>query len=274
MTIDSHQHFWKYDASRHAWITDEMNVLKRDFLPDELSVLLKQHGMDGCVVVQADQTEDENEFLLSLAGQHDFIKGVVGWVDLRVAGLEERLYYFTKHTKLKGFRHIVQSEPSGFLDDRKFVEGVRRLSQFGFTYDLLIYHHQLPEALRFLSQVENVNIAIDHLAKPAVRSGEIIEWKKHISVAASFQNVFCKVSGMVTEANWQHWKQEDFQSYLDHIFEVFGPARVMYGSDWPVCLLAASYAQQFEIVSKYVSQLSPSEKKCVMGENAKRFYNL
>jgi L-fuconolactonase len=272
--IDSHQHFWKYDPRRHSWIDDKMKVIQKDFLPSDLEPLLKKNQLEGCVAVQVDQAEMENTFLLELARQHKFIKGVVGWVDLRAPDLEERLEYFSQFPSLKGFRHIVQGEPKGFLSNPTFIKGVKKLAQFNFTYDLLIYHHQLQEALPFVQQVQEVKIVIDHLAKPSIRTKEKTHWELNMAALATFQNVHCKLSGMVTEANWHSWRQEDFEPYLDEVFECFGADRLMYGSDWPVCLVAANYDEQLSIVRQYVSKLSSVEKQKVFGDNAKRFYNL
>jgi L-fuconolactonase len=272
--IDSHQHFWKYDAIRDSWITEEMKVIRRDFLPDDLQPLLTQHGIRGCVVVQADQSEAETDFLLSLADRHDFVKGIVGWVDLRAKNLSDRLEYYSKFKKLKGFRHIVQGEPAGFLSQPDFIRGVKVLAQFNFTYDLLIYHHQLEEALAFVHHVPEVRIVVDHLAKPSIRTKEKTKWELNMAALSTFKNVTCKISGMVTEANWKNWKPEDFRPYLDELFEMFGPGRLMYGSDWPVCLLAGTYADQFNIVKTYLEEFSPEEKRLVMSENATKFYNL
>lgn len=274
MTIDSHQHFWKYNPVNHAWINDEMKIIQKDFLPEQLKPLLERHNIDGCVTVQVDQTEDENHFMLSLADKHDFIKGVVGWIDLRAADLDERLQFFQQFPKLKGFRHIVQGEPKGFLSDVKFIEGVKKLVRYNFTYDLLIYHHQLEEALKFVHHLPNVKIVVDHIAKPSIKTGEKTHWELNMAALATFKNVYCKVSGMVTEADWKNWKDDDFTPYLDEVFEAFGANRIMYGSDWPVCQVAANYEQQFAIVQQYISKLSAIEKQLVMGENAKTFYNL
>jgi L-fuconolactonase len=274
MTIDAHQHFWQYNAIRHAWINDDMKRIQQDFMPQHLAPLLHENNIDGCVSVQADQTEAETMLLLSLANQHDFIKGVVGWVDLRAANLDERLQHFSQFSKLKGFRHIVQGEPKGFLADARFIAGVRTLARYNFTYDLLIYHHQLEEALQFVRQLPEVKMVVDHIAKPSIRTKEKTHWELNMAALATFANVHCKVSGMVTEADWTQWKPEDFTPYLDEVFEVFGPHRIMYGSDWPVCLVAATYQQQLSLVKHHVSTLSESEKKGVFGENAKSFYNL
>lgn len=272
--IDAHQHFWKYDPVRDAWITPDMSVIRRDFLPADLAPLLKDNQVEGCIAVQADQSEEETMFLLSLAETSPFIKGVVGWVDLRDPGLERRLQHFTAYPKLKGFRHIVQGEPSGFLKDPAFVRGVQLLGDFGFTYDLLIYANQFEEALGFLQHTQQTKIVIDHLAKPSIRTGEKTRWELNLAAASTFKNVYCKVSGMVTEADWKHWKNETFFPYLDEVFECFGTDRTMYGSDWPVCLLAATYKQQLDVLEEYLSGMSSGEKHKVMHENAIRFYNI
>lgn len=274
MTIDAHQHFWKFDPIRDSWINDDMKVIRRNFLPEDLKPLLAGKNIDGCVAVQADQSEDETLFLLMLAAKHDFMKGVVGWVDLRSDKLRDRLNYFSQFPKLKGFRHVVQGEPKGFLSNPAFINGVRLLQSYNYTYDLLLYHHQLEEALTFLQQVPEVNIVIDHIAKPSISTGEKTQWELNMAAAATFKNVWCKVSGMVTEADWKNWKTGDFTPYLEEVFEAFGPERIMYGSDWPVCLVAASYDQQCAIVESFISKLSQHEKNLVMGENARRFYNL
>lgn len=272
--IDAHQHFWKFDPVRDAWITPDMSAIRRDFFPSDLEPLLKQNNFEGCVAVQADQSEKETMFLLSLAEQSPMIRGVVGWIDLRRADLKERLQYFSSFKKLKGFRHIVQAEPKGFLRDRTFIKGVNLLGEMGYTYDLLIYAHQLEEALAFLHDTRQTKIVIDHLAKPSIRTKEKTHWELNLAAAATFKNVYCKISGMVTEADWKHWKKEDFFPYIDEAFEAFGEDRLMYGSDWPVCLLAADYQRQFEILNEYLSRNSSIEKNKIMRENAIQFYNI
>lgn len=274
MTIDAHQHFWKYDPGRHSWITDDMKAIRRDFQPEDLQPLLEMNDIEGCVVVQVDQTEDETLTLLSLANQHDFIKGVVGWIDLRNPNLDSRLQYFSSLKKLKGFRHIVQGEKPGFLLQRDFIDGVRQLARYDFSYDLLIYHHQLEEALDFVRQVPETRIVIDHLAKPSIATQNRKQWDIHMRAMAEAPNISCKVSGMVTEARWPGWKYEDFVPYLDGVMNAFGTGRLMYGSDWPVCLVAATYQEQLLIVKRYLQKLSSLEKNQIMGENAERFYNL
>ncbi len=274
MIIDAHQHFWKYDPVRDSWITDDMDVIKRDFLSEDLLPELRANGVDGCVAVQADQSEDETHFLLDLAGKTTFVKGVVGWVDLRGDDLTEKLLYFRKFKLLKGFRHVVQGEPAGFLLDKVFINGVNQLAKHGFTYDLLIYHHQLKEALAFVASVPDTKIVIDHIAKPSIVSGEKTQWELNMAAMATFPNIFCKLSGMVTEASWRDWKRDDFYPYLDEVLEAFGPKRLMYGSDWPVCLVAASYKEQFDIVRDYISRLSEAEQRQILGGNAVAFYKL
>lgn len=272
--IDSHQHFWKYDPSRHSWIGENMSVIRRDFQPQDLKPLLDKNNIDGSVVVQVDQTEDETLSLLALANEYDFLKGVVGWIDLRNPHLGSRLEYFSTLKKLKGFRHIVQGEKPGFLKQRAFIRGVRDLAAYGFTYDLLVYHHQLEEALEFLKKAPDTKIVIDHIAKPSIATGDIREWRKFMEQIARLPNVLCKISGMVTEAKWSDWKYEDLVPYLDVVSAAFGTHRMMYGSDWPVCLVAAGYDQQFSVIEKYLGQFSTSEKKQILGENAETFYNL
>ncbi|UKJ05873.1 amidohydrolase family protein [Solitalea lacus] len=275
MIIDSHQHFWKYNTKNHAWITDEMSVIKRDFMPDDLIPLLAANMIDGCVAVQADQTEDETHFLLNLAEEHKFIKGVVGWVDFRSEDIDARLEYFSNFKKLKGFRHIVQAEPQeDFLLGKAFCNGIGSLKKYRFTYDLLVFPKQLPYVLSFVKLYPDQLFVVDHLAKPYIKSGKIDEWRKDIIALAQFSNVHCKLSGMVTEANWSNWKTIDFKPYVDVVLESFGIDRVMFGSDWPVSLLAASYDQCYELLHNLTHHLSSNEKDKLWGTNATQFYNL
>jgi L-fuconolactonase len=274
MRIDAHQHFWMFDPVRDAWISEEMRTIRKNFLPENLKPLLDTGRLDGCVAVQADQSEEETDFLLTLARQNDFIKGVVGWIDFRKENISERLSWYSQFKLVKGFRHIVQAEPAGFLSDKNFLYGIQQLHGHSFTYDILIYPHQLKETVTFIQKFPDQPFVIDHLAKPYIKEGKIEDWKKDISSCASFTNVNFKISGMVTEANWKNWKAEDFTPYLDVVLEKFGPKRLLYGSDWPVCLVAASYEQQLSIVENYIAKLSSTEKALIMGENAKGFYNI
>ena len=274
MRIDSHQHFWEYDPVRDAWIDDSMQVIRRDFLPQDLKPILNDNHIDGCIAVQADQSEAETEFLLKLSKDKSFIKGVVGWVDLCADDVENRLQYFLKSDKFCGVRHIVQAEPEGFLLRKDFQNGIKKLSKFNLTYDVLVKHRQLPEVIAFVEKFPNQPFVLDHLGKPPIALKELNKWKKNIEVLAKFPNVHCKISGMVTEADWQHWKPSDFTAYLDVIFNAFGTDRIMYGSDWPVCLLAAKYDEQLSIVEAYLSKFSEEDKSKIMGDNAAKFYNL
>jgi len=273
--IDAHQHFWHYNPVRDAWISDDMQVLRQDFLPHQLQPLLAEANMDGCVAVQADQSEAETRFLLQLAAENDFIKGVVGWVDLQADNVSERLDYFSEFEKLKGFRHLVQSEPDdAFMLRPQFQRGIALLEQYGFTYDVLIYPKHLAYAEQLITRCPYQNFIIDHLAKPNIRAGEIEVWKKGLEKLAQHPNVYCKVSGLVTEAHWSGWKPEDFTPYLDVVTEAFGTSRLVYGSDWPVCLLAANYKAQLAVVEKYFETFSATEQALVIGNNAEQFYRL
>lgn len=274
MTIDAHQHFWYYDSENYAWIDDSMRAIQKDFLPADLEPILQKNGFDGCVLVQVNQTEQENHDFLKFAQLYDFIKGVVGWVDLRAENLNERLEYFKSFAKLKGFRHIVQGEPVGFMQQESFVRGIRQLVNFDYTYDILIYPKQLKDALFLARECPDNKFVIDHIAKPDIKHKEISKWSNYIRQIAQHPNVFCKISGMVTEADWYNWKKEDFYIYLDLVLEFFGTDRIMYGSDWPVCLVAGTYEEQLSIVQSYFEKLSITEKENLFGGNATRFYGL
>lgn len=275
MTIDAHQHFWIFDPVRDAWINDDMSVIQRDFLPADLAPVLQENHVNGCVAVQADQSEEETNFLLDLAGRHDFIKGVVGWVDLRSPALASRLLHFSQFPKLKGFRHIVQGEPDNrFLLREDFCRGVQALAQYDLTYDILIYPIQLPAAEEFVQRFPEQRLVIDHMAKPYIKKGDIKDWEKSMRNIARSGNVYCKISGLVTEADWQHWKPEDMKTYLNVVLEAFGPARLMYGSDWPVCLVAGNYGRVKALVTDFIASLSAAEQAAIMGGNATAFYKL
>lgn len=275
MKIDSHQHFWKYHPINDGWINEEMKVIKRDFLPFDLEPLLKENQFDGCVAVQADQSEEETQFLLDLSKDNDFIKGVVGWVDLRAENIEERLEYFAKYEKLKGFRHIVQAEQDiNFMLLERFQDGISKLNKFDFTYDILIFPMHLQNAKKLVAKFPEQKFVIDHLAKPDFKQNDFAAWEKGIRAISQFPNVMCKVSGLVTEADWKNWKYEDFVFCLDVVFSAFGVDRLMYGSDWPVSLLAAEYSECVNIIEKYMSNFSDEDKRKVFGENAARFYGL
>lgn len=275
MKIDAHQHFWNFDPERHGWIDDRMQAIKRDFLPVDLEPVLAQTGFDGCVAVQADQTESETDFLLKLADENDLIKGVVGWVDLQAANIGERLDYFSQFPKLKGFRHIVQSEADPhFLERTAFRNGIANLQRFNFTYDILIYPHQLKSAIDFATAFPRQKFVLDHLAKPYIKKGLIREWHEDLKKLAALHNVWCKVSGLVTEADWQHHKQSDFEPYIEAAIDAFGIDRLLFGSDWPVCLVAASYKEVFNITHEVLKKFTEDEQAKFFGLNAVAFYKL
>ena len=274
-TIDSHQHFWQYNSQRHDWITDEMKVIQRDFLPSDLFPILQKNNIDGCISIQVDQTEAETNFLLKLSDNHDFIKGIVGWVDLRADNIYERLKHYAQFKKLKGFRHIVQTENDAeFMLRPKFKNGITALALYDFTYDILIYHYQLEQAIQLVKLFPNQKFVLDHLGKPDIKSGEYASWQTNIKKLALHQNVFCKISGMITEGQWNDWRPSDFNVYLDIIVKAFGIDRLMYGSDFPVCTLAATYEAQLNIIIGYFSTFTNLEKKKIMGDNASKFYEI
>ena len=273
MKIDAHQHFWQFDPVRDSWITEgAMSAIRRDFLPENLAPILSKNGFSACIAVQASQSEAETHFLLKLAETHDFIQGVVGWVDLKADNLASRLDYFSQFPKLKGFRHILQGEKPEFMLNPQFTEGVRSLGKKGFTYDILVFPKHLAAVQTFLQKLDNQPFVLDHIAKPYIKKGLIKQWAKDIKAIAKYQNVYCKVSGMVTEADWHNWQEPDFTPYLDIVFEAFGADRIMYGSDWPVCLLAADYEKQLSIVENYVLKWAHTEGGKIFGDNAKCFY--
>jgi L-fuconolactonase len=274
MNIDSHQHFWMYDPARHAWIDESMGLLKRDFLPEDLASELGANGMDASIAVQADQSEEETLFLLNLAERARGVAGVVGWTDLASPRIEERLRFFSQYRKLCGFRHVVQSEPDDFMLRPEFMRGISRLLEFGFAYDMLIYPKQLPAAIELAGRFPGQRFVVDHLAKPEIKTKGISDWAARISDIARNPNVYCKLSGLVTEADWRGWTPADFDAYLDVVFETFGVDRLMFGSDWPVCLLAGSYEQVRRIVEDYVDRNAPGAREKIFGENASRFYDL
>lgn len=274
MRIDSHQHFWKYDAVSKSWIDDSMTVLKRDFLPEDIRKELINCEINGCVAVQTDQSENETNYLLDLAAETPCIKGVVGWVDLLSDKVTERLAHFSQNKKLKGIRHILQEEPEGFMLTDEFKRGIKALSAFDLTYDILILPEHLGEALELVRQFPAQPFVLNHLAKPHIKDQRFSPWKKEITALAEMPNVSCKVSGLITEADWHKWHPEEIYPYLDIAFEAFGTERLMYGSDWPVCNLAGSYERAYELFFAYMQSFSEHEKESVFGLNAQKFYNL
>ena len=282
--IDSHVHFWKYHKVKDAWITNEMKILQRDFLPQHLEPELLENGVDGIVVVQADQSENETTFLLELAKKNPVIKGIVGWVDLQNENIENKLVYYAQSPIIKGCRHIVQAESEGFLRGERFLNGIKLLKNFNFTYDILIYENQLKEAIEFVNKFPEQKFVIDHCAKPAIKNKSIndpitidpmaIGWKEGMHEISKNENVYCKLSGLITEAKWNNWNEKDLYPYLDCVFEFFGIERLLFGSDWPVMLLSGTYTKWKDLLENYMKQFSDKEKQRVFGENAIKFYNL
>ena len=275
MIIDSHQHFWNYEAEKHSWIDDEMSVIRRDFLSDDLQKVFDENGVDACVAVQADQTTEETDFLISLAENNNFIKGVVGWVDLRSESIEEDLLKYKKYDVIKGFRHVVQEEQDhNFMLRPEFLNGIELLGKYDLCYDILIFPHQLGAALELVKKFPNQKFVIDHIAKPYIKDGFFEGWAVMMREIAKHQNVYCKISGMITEADYKTWTPEQVHPYMKLVLESFGASRVMYGSDWPVCLVAGNYSIVKALVTDFITDLSQEEQNAIMGGNAAKFYNL
>lgn len=275
MRIDSHQHFWRFDPDRDTWITPDMAAIQRDFLPEDLLPLLQKNNFDGCITVQSHQSEEETLFQLGNAEKHDFIKGVVGWIDLQADDIEARLEKFTSYKKLKGFRHVLQAETDRALMLKPaFMNGIKYLQQHGYTYDLLILPDQLPYACQLAAAFPEQIFIVDHIAKPLIKERQLNNWKKDINALAAFPNVWCKISGMVTEADWRFWEKEDFTVFLDTVTNAFGTKRILFGSDWPVCLVAATYEEVVDIATGYFSSLTEQEQNSFFGGNAAECYKL
>ncbi|SNR85510.1 amidohydrolase family protein [Hymenobacter mucosus] len=275
LKIDAHQHFWQYNPVRDAWIDEPMAAIQRDFLPPDLAPLLRQHGFAGSVVVQSDQSEAENDFQLRQADQYEFIKGVVGWVDLQAAAVAERLAYYQQFPKLKGFRHVLQGEADrALMLTPAFRRGIAALERHGYTYDLLVFPDQLRYATELVAAFPQQRFVLDHIAKPPIKAGEVGTWAADLRALAQHDNVSCKVSGMVTEADWQQWQPQDFRPYLDVVFEAFGPRRLLFGSDWPVCQVAGGYGAVVELAQHHLTTFSAAEQALFWGGNATAFYQL
>ncbi len=273
--IDSHQHFWRYNAEDYGWMAGDRSPLQVDYMPPDMQALLAASGIDGTVAVQARQVVRETEFLLALAEQFDLIRGVVGWVDMRADDVEAQLERFADHPRMVGVRHIVHDEADDrFMLGGNFLRGLAALKGHDLRYDLLLYPRHIPVAIEVVKQFPEQPFALDHIAKPFIKDGIVGAWEDDIRRLASFENVYCKVSGMVTEAAWKTWTQDDFAPYLDIVFDCFGVERLMFGSDWPVCTLAGSYSQVVGIVETYIAALSADEQAAVMGGNATAFYGL
>jgi len=275
MRIDSHQHFWKFDPIRDAWINESMATIQRDFYPEDLEPILKKHYIDGCVSVQADQSEAETKFLLELAEKHDFIKGVVGWVDFMHPHARERIAQYAENKKMKGMRHVLQGEPDrAYMLNPQFMKGIAALKNYDLAYDILVFPDQLGYTNQFIKNISGVRFVIDHIAKPDIKNQNIDKWEHSMRLIAQHENAWCKISGMITEADWKNWQYDDFVPYLDIVFEAFGANRVMFGSDWPVCNVAGGYDKMIGIVEQYTAKLSADEQCRFWGLNAIEFYKL
>ncbi|HSU30496.1 MAG TPA: amidohydrolase family protein [Bryobacteraceae bacterium] len=273
--IDSHHHFWRYNPEEYSWIDDSMALLRRDFLPEDLRPEIQRAGIDGVISVQARQNLEETRWLLALAANHSFIRGVVGWVPLTDIKLPQVLQSLAGNEKLKSIRHVLQGEP----DDRymlrsDFNRGIDLLQEFNLAYDILIFERHLPYVLEFVKQHPQQVFVLDHVAKPRIRDRIVSPWRENVRELAKFPNVYCKISGMVTEAGYTTWKEEDLAPYFDTVLEAFGPSRLLFGSDWPVCLVAASYGSWLALVKRQIAMLTDSEQSAILGGTAARVYRI
>lgn len=273
LKIDSHQHFWKYDPVRYSWIDNSMKKIKRNFLPGDLEPVLRKNGFDGCIAVQADQSEAETDFLLKLASHNHMVKGVIGWLDLTSPEFTEKLTECADNPYLKGLRHTHYDKAGEFMLDSNFQNGISKLQDFNLTYDILAFDYQLPGAVKLVENFPEQSFVLDHMGKPRISEGVSAEWKKNIEQLAEHPNVYCKLSGFITQTKNFNWKAGDFRPFLDIVFKAFGEERLMFGSNWPVCLVAASYAQTVEIITAHFKENSSAREK-IFGSTAEKFYNI
>ncbi|NQU75245.1 MAG: amidohydrolase family protein [Planctomycetes bacterium] len=275
MKIDAHHHFWKYSPAEYGWIDESMNAIRRDFLPGDLKALIDAVGIDAVVSVQARQTIEETRCLLEMADENDFIRGVVGWVPLICPTVSDSLAQFASNSKLKAVRHVLQDEADeNYMLRGDFNKGIAALRRFDLVYDVLIFERHLPQTIKFVDKHPQQVFVLDHVAKPEIRHNVLDPWRENIQVLARRENVYCKLSGLVTEANHRSWTPDQLRPYVEVVLEAFGANRIMFGSDWPVCLLACEYKRWFSIVTDFISTLSPAEQKQVLGETAIRAYRL
>jgi L-fuconolactonase len=273
--LDSHHHFWRYDPAEYGWIDDSMAALRRNFLPADLKPEIDAVGIEGVVSVQARQSLQETRWLLELADQHDFIRGVVGWVPLVSPTVASDLEPLAANPKLRAVRHVLQDESDpDYMLRSDFNEGMWALERFGLAYDVLIYERQLPQAIRFVDRHSRQVFVLDHIAKPRVRDNLLSPWQENIRELAHRENVYCKLSGVATEADWQSWTAGQLRPYLETAIEAFGPRRIMFGSDWPVCLLACKYSTWHRLIRDFTSLLSSAEQQRIFGETAIEAYKL
>lgn len=275
MRIDTHQHYWRYIAADYGWIDDAKRVLKRDYVPSDVQPLMQAAGFDAAIAVQARQTPDETAALLAFADAHPFVAGVVGWVDLQDDDVGEQLAAIAEHPKLVGIGHIVQDEEDDrFLLRPAFGRGIATLAEFDLPYDILVYPKHLPVVAEFLSRFPSQKFVLDHLAKPEIRHGRLHEWARALEEVAAAPNLMAKLSGLVTEASWSEWSGDDLGPYLDVALDVFGPDRLMVGSDWPVCTLAGAYERVMGVFTRYLAGRPAAAQEAILGGNARRFWKL
>jgi len=272
MKIDSHQHFWQYSVEEYDWMEENMSLIQHDFMPDDLVDVQSTIGFEGSIAVQARTSLVENDFLLALAETNDLVKGVVGWVDLLAPDVEAQLEQYADNPYFVGVRHVLQCEDPGFMLGEAFLNGISKLPAFNLKYDILIYAKQLVESFEFASKFPNQAFVIDHIAKPDIKQRQFEDWAENISKMAELENCYCKLSGMVTETDWENWAKSDFYPYIDTVLELFGPQRLMIGSDWPVALLGGDYHSVMSIVIDYIQKLSYDEQKLILGETCESFY--
>jgi L-fuconolactonase len=274
LQVDTHQHFWNYDPAEYAWIDDRMTPLRRDFLPLDARREMDAIGVIACIAVQVRQTLEETAWLLELTDEFPFIAGVIGWVDLQAPDVDAQLARVAAHSRLVGIRHIVQTEPDGFLERPAFLRGIARLEPFDLTYDILVYARQMPAAVAFARAFPRQRFVLDHLGKPDVRAQEYQSWRAQLNQLAALPNVHCKLSGLVTEADWGSWKPEQLRPYLDAALDAFGPDRLMIGSDWPVCTLAGTYKDVIGVTLDAIGEYSVTEQERMLGGTARELWNL
>ena len=275
MRIDAHQHFWKYSPIAHEWMDESMKVIRKDFSPTDLAKELHALKIDGTVAVQVDETETETQYLLDLAAEHDLIKGVVGWIDLKSTHAIERMHYWKKYSGLKGFRCIMQGQPDeAYITNKEFIANVKKLSSVDYTYDLLVYHHQFSSLIKFVDKLPDNRMILDHIGKPDIKNRNIKDWQANIKTLAQHPGIYCKLSGMITEADYKHWTYDDLKPYLEIAAEYFGVDRICFGTDWPVCLVAGSYQQVYQVVQKFSTQLTKDQQDKLFGANTIKFYKI
>jgi L-fuconolactonase len=273
--IDSHCHLWRYSPAEYGWISDRMDPLRRDFLPSDLGIELTSSGIHGAVVVQARQTLEETDWLLSLASQSDSLAAVIGWAPITSNSFPEQLERLRRHPKLKGLRHVIQDEPdANFIDGADFNRGIKSLQKTGLVYEILVFERQLPAAIRFVDRHPDQIFVLDHIGKPRIGEKFDDSWKRCIAEIARRDNVYCKLSGLVTEADWLTWSKADLQPYFDTVLEAFGAHRIMAGSDWPVCLLATTYSRWMQTLNEFLEPLSADERNAILGQVAMQLYDL